>query len=902
MSMSPRLLRPRATGFNPKSISGLALWLDASSSDLYTTDAGPVTAVASPLDIAGCVGWWDASDAASITASGGLVSQWNDRSTAGNHATASGTARPTTGTRSLNGRNVIDFDGTANAMATSLADTATQTVFFVAVSDVASTSGRAWSFGTTNRGVFPNAGIWEFWRQQTSGAISFGTTASATSPSVACALFSSNSSLTTFGNGAQGTTNDPVDSSGGLFNIGKESIYFHNGYVAEIVIYNTALTPTDRARVEAYLAAKWSISGVHAPATASSDPVGYWGDRSGNGRHAVQATAGNRGAISATNQGGRKALAFSATTKNIVSPATVAQYVADATTSPKVFFAFVARPEGGSSLIAYGSPTNPNSNSRIFYCTDFGSAGSHIVDFGAISGARLTGAVGDEADNVGHVYSAFRDGAIMSVRRDGVEILRKTDCSGVYSDTTGTLAINAAQGASGTASWCEFLTYAASMSASNITRIERYLAARWGITLAPQVANADAQDWINRVYSNGGTVSSATAASVNQLCDSLDASGVRPLMYRMGIFAGSNLNAALVPLYLTPDKTVTNLFQYGTDMPNAAWLGGGNGSWTRTATTEVGPLGYGYATKLTTPSAPFDVRQMYQLIPVQNRQVTLSVWLKTNTGTRQVQWLVNGEYLDTFTVTSTWTRYTKTHTSTVSANDGRSGLVTVSELSDAAGFIYGWGMQAEYGATATSYNQPRYGNATDTNTGPFVSGDFADAAGLAAGSGKYLRTGVTQANVGTACHLAFYDCAKPTNAYANRIGSRGAGDANEHAMTNVDVATTMHYGSGPVAGNGRAISTGYTQAGAFWLGINPSATSAILYKNGVSAATASPPARTAQSVEYWLFALNNNGSIDSPMTTGRSGGYSIGLSMDATQAAAYNTAMQAFQTSLTRNA
>jgi hypothetical protein len=161
---------------------------------------------------------------------------------------------------------------------------------------------------------------------------------------------------------------------------------------------------------------------------------------------------------------------------------------------------------------------------------------------------------------------------------------------------------------------------------------------------------------------------------------------------------------------------------------------------------------------------------------------------------------------------------------------------------------------------------------------------------------------LTQASVGVACHLAFYDCAKSTNSYANRIGSRGAGDANEHAITNLDVSTTVDYASAATAGVFRARATGYTQAGAFWLGVNPTATSAILYKNAVSAATSTPSARTAQSVEYWLFALNNNGTIDSPMTTGRSGGYSIGAAMDATQVAAYNAAMQAFQTSLTRNA
>ena len=195
----------------------------------------------------------------------------------------------------------------------------------------------------------------------------------------------------------------------------------------------------------------------------------------------------------------------------------------------------------------------------------------------------------------------------------------------------------------------------------------------------------------------------------------------------------------------------------------------------------------------------------------------------------------------------------------------------------------------------------QYGGATDNNMGPFVSGDFADATGLAAGSGKYLRTGLLQTSVGLACHLALYECVRPTNAYAVKLGSRGASNSHEHLITTVDVTTTIDYGSGSVAGNGRARATGYTQTGAFWLGINPSATSSILYKNGASAATGTPSARTAQSLEYYVFGLNDNGSLADPTTTGRSGGYSIGLSMDALQAAAYYTAMQTFQTALTRN-
>ena len=57
--------------------------------------------------------WLDASDTSSITASSGSVSQWNDKSgNASNFTQATGANQPTTGTRTINGKNVIDFDGT----------------------------------------------------------------------------------------------------------------------------------------------------------------------------------------------------------------------------------------------------------------------------------------------------------------------------------------------------------------------------------------------------------------------------------------------------------------------------------------------------------------------------------------------------------------------------------------------------------------------------------------------------------------------------------------------------------------------------------------------------------------------------------------------------------------------
>lgn len=64
-----------------------------------------------PSDLSGLQLWLDASDASTITdAGGGAVSQWSDKSGNAHHFTQPVAGnRPTTGTRTQNGLNVIDF-------------------------------------------------------------------------------------------------------------------------------------------------------------------------------------------------------------------------------------------------------------------------------------------------------------------------------------------------------------------------------------------------------------------------------------------------------------------------------------------------------------------------------------------------------------------------------------------------------------------------------------------------------------------------------------------------------------------------------------------------------------------------------------------------------------------------
>ena len=74
--------------------------------------SGGAVALWTPSQLSGLQLWLDASDTTTITESSGSVSQWDDKSGNENHV-SQGTAvnQPTTGTRTINGLNVLDFDG-----------------------------------------------------------------------------------------------------------------------------------------------------------------------------------------------------------------------------------------------------------------------------------------------------------------------------------------------------------------------------------------------------------------------------------------------------------------------------------------------------------------------------------------------------------------------------------------------------------------------------------------------------------------------------------------------------------------------------------------------------------------------------------------------------------------------
>jgi hypothetical protein len=229
-----------------------------------------------PLSISGCVGWFDASDAATISDTAGAVNQWSDKSGNSWHVTRTGTNRPTTAVNTINGLNVIKFVGASNqsleATAHQYVSATTGNVTAFAVFKPASTTGTQsivdFDTGTGTRiaqiirlgsattqavriagGVFTDTG---------------GTVASGTA--YVAASVQASASLEIFINGASGGATAMTGSNGTATSplyLGRNgfaaSTQVYTGDIAEVLVYNSNLSTSDRQAVQTYLNTKWAV-------------------------------------------------------------------------------------------------------------------------------------------------------------------------------------------------------------------------------------------------------------------------------------------------------------------------------------------------------------------------------------------------------------------------------------------------------------------------------------------------------------------------------------------------------------------------------------------------------------------------------------------------------------------
>lgn len=257
MPMNPRLLRPLATGFNPKSIAGLFQWFDGS--DRATM--------------------FDATTGGNAVADNGTVARWEDKSGNGYHLTQ-GTAanRPTLRAAIRNGRSVLEYDGANSNLASASItnDLSALSVFAVFTQDTLGQNNLGTIWGNAS---LPGSGNRSY-RIQTGPAMSalFGSNdgrlinlSSATGAFTRVHAFWSggNNRSSDFSFLEDGTARSSLTSGTMTVTAAAASATAvgnkpggsnaWDGYIAEVLVYTRLLSASERTRVDNWLKAKWGF-------------------------------------------------------------------------------------------------------------------------------------------------------------------------------------------------------------------------------------------------------------------------------------------------------------------------------------------------------------------------------------------------------------------------------------------------------------------------------------------------------------------------------------------------------------------------------------------------------------------------------------------------------------------
>lgn len=440
----------------------------------------------------------------------------------------------------------------------------------------------------------------------------------------------------------------------------------------------------------------------------------------------------------------------------------------------------------------------------------------------------------------------------------------------------------------------------------------------------------EAAAWKTAVVANGGSVSGATLSAVDKFCKAIDAAGIRDRLYRVNLFAGTGLNACLVPLYRNWKVYAgRNLQLYGDSLALSNWTKSG---CTATASSSERPFSYGPFANAVTATAGTGATP-HLATSASNfgyGTVTVSAYLKAN-GQNTVRVLLVGSSGMTFpgggtvayaninlsngavsnvlagtsaTATSIgngWYRFAYT-----CANSGTGNMTIRYDVGSGSAYnpngsesFFLWGVQSEVGSTATEYDPYPLGGLTDTNNN-FVSGDYAEtgASGGLTGNGttKYIDTGLAVDAMPTFStgHVAAY---KASGSGSNRqlIGARNAAETQYIRLFKQGTSDNdTVWGSDVVASS----ATNKDDSG-FLLGARTSATVLRLFFKGsqVNEQTASATT-TAFNRKIFVFA-DNQGSAALFWSLGIRG-YSIGGGLTDAQVASYTDAMNTLQSSLGR--
>lgn len=290
-----------------------------------------------------------------VVTSGSFVTNWNDVSGAGHSVAQAGSGlQPTLVSNSMNGKPAIHFDASNDYLQGGAALDLRNSAYSIFV------VGKR-TAGDGNYLTMLSSECYRFQSNNTKykngGTLSYS---GATVPSLYAVTRSSAGTVAVYRNGVQLASGSMITGSttcsnfriggDGLSGIGGFDGF--NGDIAEVLVYNSELSTTNRQAVESYLMSQY---GLELPASGlvlrlqadsgvvtSGAAVTAWNDTSGAGNSVSQGTAGNQPTLVASSGiNGKPAVRFDGSSDHLQGPAAL-----DLRSSPYSIF-LVAKPVAG---------------------------------------------------------------------------------------------------------------------------------------------------------------------------------------------------------------------------------------------------------------------------------------------------------------------------------------------------------------------------------------------------------------------------------------------------------------------------------------------------------------------------------------------------------------------------
>lgn len=290
---------------------------------------------------------------------------------------------------------------------------------------------------------------------------------------------------------------------------------------------------------------------------AADGEVARWEDKSGNSRHATQATLGSRPLRKTAIQNGKDVIRFDGTSDSMTHGLT------SSITSCSIF--------------AVTKKLSDQTSFRGIISIGSSPSGSTLLSRNATSGRWGTYTTADAPANTSAGTSAFNLLCIIDNAASGGEFYFNGSSDGTWAGNSLVQTLKHVGGDASSSQWthsdiAEILVYPTALSATNRQAVETYLSAKWAGGY-----DFDAADYFARIVAAGSTISSANQTAVNAFVVGCKTDGIWSAIKASCLLAGADdLTGALVPLVGTAPTNVDGLFVAGDYSRTTGLIGNGS--------------------------------------------------------------------------------------------------------------------------------------------------------------------------------------------------------------------------------------------------------------------------------------------------------------------------------------